>query len=1369
MVHKLDFLRRCGDWRGKILVGGPHTSVALNTIPDLVDFVVQGEGERAILDIVEEKVNSRVVSYPRIKPLDDLPMPAWDYFIHLPYDWGLDWFKEKPVFTMNTSRGCPFHCTFCSVGSIWGRNYTFFSAERIISEIEFLAEHYGAKGIYFREDNFTCNRERLNRFCRLMTERRIGIPWACETRADALDRETVAFMHQAGARAFYIGVESGSQRMLDYFKKGITLEQIRNAFTYCREFGIQTGASILIGAPTETEEDLKRTFALIEEIQPTVMWPNVFVGIPDSGLYQYAILNKLHEFIDDRGLVYLKGHNDRVKRFYGNRWNAIIPANLNQPKISVVMATYNDGLYLQMAVESILKQTFQDFELIIVDDGSTDATPDILSKVEDPRVRVFRNSQNLGLTKSLNIGVRHARGRYIARMDADDISLPHRLETQVNFLEKNREYGLIGSSYYKMDETGEIHSLIHVLEDDRSLQAGLKKQNWFGHGSVMMRKDAFQQVGGYDERFRFAQDYDLWLRMAKFYKVANSGEPLYCWRFTESSISKTRAEEQKYFANLALFEAEKRDKEEISFQTTGPMVSIVVPTHNRPEMLVEAVQSILNQTYPHVEIVVVNDAGVNVESVLSSLNKKGNIVYVKHDRNRGLAAARNTGIRLARGKYIAYLDDDDLYYPNHLEALVHFLEGSDHKVAYTDAYRAHQQKENGVYVVVKRDVPYSFDFDYDRILVDNFVPVLCFMHEKTCLDEVGCFDEELTTQEDWDLWIRLSRKFKIAHIPKITCEFSWREDGTTMTSEKQMDFLRNRKRIYEKYTEYLKDKPELSHVREAFLKNLDEWVKREYDRIQQLIEKNLVEEAKYFYRKILDLEPENEAARRGLDICCNQSSSFKLSKRTEGSVRDAVVPENNQKLVSIIILAHNQVEYTRECLNSIFRHTDEPFELIVVDNASTDGTSDYLKQVQEGRVEVGGRRVIPSGDVKIIQRQADKKKKKGKKKSTENLHACKRFKVIRNERNLGFAAGNNQGMAEARGDYLLLMNNDVVATPKWLSRMMAVAERKPEIGIVGPMSNYVSGPQWVKKVTYDPQSLAGLNPFAQDYAQKHQGQSKPFWRVVGFCMLIKRVVTDIIGGLDERYGLGNFEDDDFSLRASLAGFESWIAEDCFVHHFGSRTFDGARIDYRESLNKNWEIFKKKWGISLGVSYGAPFDLAQIMREGFNPVKHYYPLSPDKHSMSRGEELFQLGDMEGAKGIFNRILKENPDHVDVFNNLGVIAYQEGDIDQAIAYLEKGLNLQPDHPELLENLGRCLFMNKEDSEARRYFEQAKAVKPGDLSLLNSFGHCLIQAGDFSRAEEIYRESYQLDQTQANIKEILAGLEELKVMVDERRVAL
>ncbi|OQY14044.1 MAG: hypothetical protein B6I30_01800 [Desulfobacteraceae bacterium 4572_187] len=1181
MLHRLEWLRQTGRWKGKIVVGGPHATVCLDTIPEFVDYVVQGEGEQAIIDIVEGRVTKRVVKYPRIKDLDELPMPAWDYFVNLPYNWGGEWFPQKPVFTMNTSRGCPFKCTFCSVGSIWGKKYTCFSAKRIVSDIEYLIEHYGAKGIYFREDNFTLNKKRLKRFCNLLLEKGIKISWACETRVNTLDREMVELMSSAGACGFYFGVESGSQRVLDFLKKDITVEQTRNAFKLCHEFGIKMAASVVVGVPTETEAELKQTIRLLKEIKPTITWFNIFVGIPNSKLYQYTIANKLYEFIDDRGLVYLKGHNDRVKTFYEGAWDADIPVSLNQnrlvnPKISVVMSVYNGKKHLKEAVESVLCQSCQDFEFIIVNDASTDKTNEILESFDDPRIKIIKNTENMGLTKSLNIGIKAAKGKYIARMDADDISLPHRFEIQVEYLERNPECAVAGSSYYQIDDKGTICSFIEVLTNDPDIKEGLKTQNWFGHGSVMMKKDAFLKAGGYNEKYKFAQDYDLWLRLAAEHRLANIKEPLYCWRVSSSNISKLKSSEQRHCANRAISEAQKREVEKMDV----PLVSVIVPTYNRSEMLTEALESILKQTFNNFEIVVVNDAGMSVEDVVLKLNKKKNITYVSHAKNRGLAAARNTGITAARGKYISLLDDDDLFYPNHLEtAMAHVSEKT--PVIYTDAVRATYERYNDSYRLVGKNVPYSMDFERKKLLVGNISPANCFVFKKKKALQVGLFDETLTTLEDWDFWIRLSGLCTFKHIAKVTAQVNWRTDGTTMTSSLGADFKKNRDGIYKRYQEEIKQIPDIKSIL------------NEFDKIWK--------------------EDSNP-----------------------------VLP-----LVSIVVLTYNQISYTKKCIESIIKNTQVPFELIVVDNASTDGTIEYLE------LELTQ---LLSGD---------------------------RLLVIKNKENSGFAKGNNQGIAASRADFVMLMNNDVVVTQGWLSRMIACAEKSPVIGIVGPKSNYVSGPQLVENISYDTKDLNGLEKYADNFADKNSGKATPIWRVVGFCMLIKRAVIDKIGGLDGRYGLGNFEDDDFSLRAALAGYESRIANDCFVHHFGSRTFIGEQIDYKKSLHKNWEIFKKKWGISKNLPYGSSCDLGHLVKEGFILSKHFIPVEEKSDLPVRNQkikleakpksieaeyykiqQLLSKGKKREAKQALENLLSDNPEFALGQNDLGVLCYQDGDTKKAM---------------------------------------------------------------------------------------------------------
>ncbi|HYG36504.1 MAG TPA: glycosyltransferase, partial [Clostridia bacterium] len=254
---------------------------------------------------------------------------------------------------------------------------------------------------------------------------------------------------------------------------------------------------------------------------------------------------------------------------------------------------------------------------------------------------------------------------------------------------------------------------------------------------------------------------------------------------------------------------------QVSGKERHPLVSVIVPTYNRPDQLVQALRSILNQSFQDFEIVVVNDAGNEIESAVASLGNSDKIVCLRHETNRGLAASRNTGIAAARGKYIAYLDDDDLFYPDHLQTLLDFLQAHPGHVAYTDAHRGHQKLVDGQWKVVQREVPFSHDWDNDKILVDNFVPVLCFMHEKAFLEKSGNFDESLGRHEDWDLWVRLSRHYTFSHIPKVTCEFSFRHDNTSMTGQGFGRFLETMERIHARYASFVQGKPALMQAQRA--------------------------------------------------------------------------------------------------------------------------------------------------------------------------------------------------------------------------------------------------------------------------------------------------------------------------------------------------------------------------------------------------------------------------------------------------------------------------------------------------------------------------------------------------------------------------
>jgi glycosyltransferase involved in cell wall biosynthesis len=255
------------------------------------------------------------------------------------------------------------------------------------------------------------------------------------------------------------------------------------------------------------------------------------------------------------------------------------------------------------------------------------------------------------------------------------------------------------------------------------------------------------------------------------------------------------------------------------------------------------------------------------------------------------------------------------------------------------------------------------------------------------------------------------------------------------------------------------------------------------------------------------------------------------------------------ELVSIIILCCNQVEFTRLCLESVFQTTRTPYELILIDNGSTDETPEYFQSIRT--------RSEPE-----------------------------RIQIIRNQTNRGYPGGVNQGLAEAKGEFLVLLNNDTIVTSGWVERLVEWSLIDfPQIGLVGAVSNYTRPPQLVEPGY---QHLKDVEGFARKRKQEFAGKAIETQRLTGFCLLLRRDVLDRLGsGLDERFGLGFFDDDDLSLRVRQAGYRLLVGLDVYIHHFGSRTFQGLGVDTDQLLKNNLDQFRDKWGEEAARGYQLP--------------------------------------------------------------------------------------------------------------------------------------------------------------------------------------
>jgi GT2 family glycosyltransferase len=241
--------------------------------------------------------------------------------------------------------------------------------------------------------------------------------------------------------------------------------------------------------------------------------------------------------------------------------------------------------------------------------------------------------------------------------------------------------------------------------------------------------------------------------------------------------------------------------------------------------------------------------------------------------------------------------------------------------------------------------------------------------------------------------------------------------------------------------------------------------------------------------------------------------------------------------VSIVVVTRDNLAFLRLCLESVLAGTERPFELIVVDNTSSDGTLEYLDRLAERNPDV---------------------------------------RLIHNDSNRGFAAGCNQGTAVARGEVLVLLNDDAAVSQRWLDPLLAHLDA-PDVGMVGPTTNRIGNEA---QIDADYRTWGEFVRFAAQRSERHAGEAFEIPTLTMFCVALRRALHERVGPLDERFEVGLLEDDDYSRRVRDAGYRLLCADDAFVHHFGETSF-GKLVpsgDYARVLEANRTRFEEKWGM-----------------------------------------------------------------------------------------------------------------------------------------------------------------------------------------------
>jgi tetratricopeptide (TPR) repeat protein/cellulose synthase/poly-beta-1,6-N-acetylglucosamine synthase-like glycosyltransferase len=453
-------------------------------------------------------------------------------------------------------------------------------------------------------------------------------------------------------------------------------------------------------------------------------------------------------------------------------------------------------------------------------------------------------------------------------------------------------------------------------------------------------------------------------------------------------------------------------------------------------------------------------------------------------------------------------------------------------------------------------------------------------------------------------------------------------------------------------------------------------------------------------------------------------------------------------LTSIVVLTFNELEYTKQCVESVMKRTPERHEIIFVDNGSSDGTVKWLKE--------------------LTQKHPD-------------------YKLIGNPTNLGFAKGCNQGMQMSSGEYILLLNNDAVVTEGWLSGMLECLESGPETGIVGPMTNYISGVQ--KDLFADYGSIDHLGKYAGNFRERNRYRRVPVRRVAGFCMLFRRSLIGKIGALDESFGSGNYEDDDFCLRSVLEGHRNLIAGDVFIHHYGNRSFVGNGIDYSSAMLGNRKIFSKKWScidvdgrlakdlmaanavenacnfrqkgmvheaveeFLKGIKYSPLdgniyFSLAEMLidEKRFKDASDLLERMPSAGNRSKRAALngyckegMELYDEAGQYAdIALSLEKNNPS---AFNLKGVLAYKYGERAEAERLFSEAIKCDPSFGEPYTNLGVLRWAAGLKEEAVPLAEKGFVLYPYINDIATIYHSMITALEDYERGEKRFREAKSL----------------------------
>ena len=898
--------------------------------------------------------------------------------------------------------------------------------------------------------------------------------------------------------------------------------------------------------------------------------------------------------------------------------------------VSAIVSVYRAERFIRGCMEDLCNQTLfvrGGLEIVVVNSNSSENEEPIIREFvyrHPDRIRYLRTGERETIYQAWNRGVTAARGRYLTNANADDRHRPDALEVMARCLDAHPDCALAYADSNVTQE--ENHSFVGATIVARFAwpdfdPLGLFRVCYVGP-HPMWRRSLHERYGMFDPLYHSAGDYEFWLRLVaggeRFIHIRDVlGLYLQSPGGVEHGNQKLSWEESERARKVhwpAAWGMRPRPEgcylEPVAPLVTpsgSPLVSVVVPTYNRPDFLAKALQSILDQSYANFEVLVVNDGGIDVQELVDYFNLPGRkIRYFPLSCRVERSAARNHALREAKGKYIAYLDDDDIYYPDHLETLVTFLESNDYRFAYTDGHRTIQQRVQGDYRTVLQDVPYSRDFDPAYLLASNYIPILCIMHERSCLDDVGMFDEELSCHEDWELWIRMAQRYRFGHVQKVTCAYSFRVDGSSTTSAARPRFLSSYRQIVGRYRHLAIHRPEVVRKQQqivmGYIESVYEFLQGritglsswhagalpETDELLDLCASGATEQqilsvwyslkagaaidadphdAVLLLRKSLALDPDNVLALRELARVSARMGDW----RGAASALECLWAMNpgEAALREMLTTAYRQYDHERAALFLKQAENALPQSVRSVTARGCSIIIPLFNQLAYTRncLEALKRHTDPSLIEEII--LVDNGSEDGTREYLATLDGCT---VIRNERNLGFAKACNQGAKASTSPWLLFLNNDTEPQPGWLEPLLDILVVDPAVAAAGSKLLYPDGTiQHAGIIIANDRQLpdplrAGNNCVGQPADAPKANRPARFQALTAACLLVRKDAFEAAGGFDEGYWNG-YEDVDLCFKLGQLGWELVYQPASVVVHHESKSGADRFVKYQQNVQR----------------------------------------------------------------------------------------------------------------------------------------------------------------------------------------------------------